>query len=78
MKSANKVSHIAKLIELIMVLSPSTNACERGFSRMIIMKTKNRCSLNHDNFKDQLMMKLWLSWGTRHDISRDTDYQAQK
>ena len=43
------MSHILKLLEYLLVVSPSTASCERGFSNMNVLKTKYRTGLRQDS-----------------------------
>ena len=45
-----------KLFEFMMTISPSTSACERGFSRMNYLKSKYRSTLSQTSFNNQLMI----------------------
>ena len=49
-------SCMLKLFEFMMTISPSTSACERGFSRMNYLKSKYRSTLSQTSFDNQLMI----------------------
>jgi hypothetical protein len=57
-----------KLFEFMMTISPSTSACERGFSRMNYLKSKYRstlsqpCPISQNSFFF-LIRKIWGNRG---------------
>ena len=50
------MSHILKLLEYLLVVSPSTASCERGFSKMNVLKTRYRTGLRQDPLQSQLLV----------------------
>ncbi|XP_077862484.1 zinc finger protein 862-like, partial [Saccoglossus kowalevskii] len=58
LQSANDVisAPVKKLLEYMLTVSPSTSACERGFSKVNVIKTELRTRLNHNNFQNQLFV----------------------
>lgn len=56
MKKPN-LKNIQKLLELMMVISPSTAECERGFSAMNLIKSDVRNSLSQDSLRMLLTVK---------------------
>ncbi|CAC5425897.1 unnamed protein product [Mytilus coruscus] len=49
-----ELSHIEKLIDWMLTISPSTRTCKRGFSIMNTLKTKLRTRLTQDSLQNQL------------------------
>lgn len=51
------ITNIRKLIELMLVISPSTAQCERGFSQMKLIKTELRNGLSDDSLRMLMAIK---------------------
>lgn len=52
----SEMSHLLKLIEYLLVVSPSTASCERGFSKMNVLKTRYRTGLRQESLQSQLLV----------------------
>jgi hypothetical protein len=51
------IPNMRKLVELMLVISPSTAECERGFSQMKLIKTELRNSLTDDSLRILMTIK---------------------
>ncbi|XP_070535062.1 zinc finger protein 862-like [Ptychodera flava] len=64
------LSHVLKLVELILAISPSTASCERGFSSMNNIKNHLRTQLTQESLSDQL--HVVCEGPTLEDFNADT------
>ncbi|XP_070550824.1 zinc finger protein 862-like [Ptychodera flava] len=44
-----------KLLDYMFTISPSTSACERGFSKVNVIKTELRTTMNQENFQNNFL-----------------------